>query len=294
MLSACVTATPNPTATDIPTEIPIQPTPDRPIFACDPTQLVKGLRRDRPYYEEMIITQNSFDEAFSMTAWFVDPALDPKASSADLKDQVSLARRHSAELAQDLVLAEPCILSTFNSLTMIAVDPLYYAWYEGAVSTLDMSLSEELSEEDWAALEERFDPGYERGERALEGDPPESPDGSCTWPEARVNLQDIFARARINVSFHYYIEDESSVWVQWDVPPVARNAQQISDSFFEPLTDIDASVSCLYPPFDTLWLIYVSESGDVLWVFAVDGDAVREEDHQDFLDNLELIYPAVE
>ena len=39
-------------------------------------------------------------------------------------------------------------------------------------------------------------------------------------------------------------------------------------------------------------MIYVHQDGLAQWIFAVDGDAVREEDHQEMINNLELIYPA--
>ena len=41
---------------------------------------------------------------------------------------------------------------------------------------------------------------------------------------------------------------------------------------------------------DTLWLFYIRQDGEAQWVFAIDGDAVRAEDHEEFIDNLELIY----
>jgi hypothetical protein len=290
-LAACTTVTPTPTATVIPTETAIPPTPDRPIFPCDSTQLIKDLRESQTSYDEIAISQVGIGGDLSLTAWFVDPELDPQASQADLLVQTSKARRHAVELAQSLALSEPCMLSTFFSVTLIAVDPHYNLWYEGAVNTSALTLSEPLSEEQWLALENEVNLGFMRETKPLDEDLSETPVGSCDWPEARENLEKIFAKARINVSFYYTIGDEHTVWVQWDVPPVALTSQQISDNFFEPLPKIDAAVSCLYPPFDSLWMIYVHQDGEAQWIFAIDGDAVRDEDDLVMLDNLELIYP---
>ena len=58
------------------------------------------------------------------------------------------------------------------------------------------------------------------------------------------------------------------------------------------MRDIVAAASCLHPPFDTLGMIYVHQDGLAQWIFAVDGDAVREDDHQEMINNLELIYPS--
>jgi hypothetical protein len=275
----------------MPTETAIPPTPDRPIFPCDSTQLIKDLRASQTSYEEIAISQVGIGGDLSLTAWFVDPELDPQSKQADLEKQTSIASRHAVELAQALAHSEPCMLSTFYSVTLIVVDPHYNLWYEGAVDTLALTLSEELSEEDWVTLEGRVNIGYIRETKPIEGDPSETPEGSCTWSVARDNLENIFAKARINVSFYYTIAEEGTVWVQWDVPPVALSSQQISDNFFNPLPEIDAAVSCLYPPFDSLWMIYVHQDGEAQWIFAIDGDAVRAEDDLVLLDNLELVYP---
>jgi hypothetical protein len=291
LLSGCSESTPSatpipPTEIVIPTEVS---TPDRPIFACDQTKVVKELRQVLPV-EDMVLTHNNFNDGYYLTAWFVDLEMDPQASSADIQSLTELAVRHSAEVARALVLLDPCILSTFNSLTVIVVDELYNAWYLGSVSSTDLNLKEGFSEADWIELESKFDAGYRRTEKTVDDSIPAA-EGACTWDEARESLESQFAKARVNVSFYFYRQGQSGeVWAQWDIPPVAQSAQEINDGFFDPLPHIDTAVSCLHPPFDTLWMVYVHQDGRAQWIFAVDGDAVRDEDYAVMLENLEPIY----
>lgn len=292
-LAACTT-TPTSTATEVPTAVPTavptQPTSSATITMCDPAKFIDHLREVVPY-EESIVSYNHFNDTANLTAWFVDPVLDPQASDFEAQALAEVTFRHSVEIAHLLAKTEPCVTALFDSVTVIAVDHLYYAWYVGAVPAWQIPISEELSEEERSKLEENFDAGYQRTEKVLEGDLPEVPEGSCSWPEARQSMQQAFTQSQRNLAVYYYIEpNDASVYVQWEIPSAATNSQQILDYFFLPLPYIDRAVSCLYPEFDTLWLFYVRQDGEAQWVFALDGDAVREDDHQVFIDSLELMY----
>jgi hypothetical protein len=288
-LTACAT-TPSPTASEVPTEVPAQPTSDATISLCDPAQFIDVLREAVPY-DESVVGYNHYDDSADLTVWFVDPVLDPQALESEIQGLTELTFRHSVEVANLLATAEPCITALFDSFTVIAVDRLYHAWYVGAIPAFEIPVDEISSEDGWVELEGKFAAGYQRKEKVLDGDPPEIPEESCTWPEARQDLEQTFTQVQKNVAIYYYIEPEdASVYVQWDIPPAAQNAQQILDYFFLPLPYIDSAISCLYPEFDTLWLFYIRPDGEAQWVFAVDGDAVRDDDHQVFIDNLELIY----
>ena len=290
MYVAACTTTPSPTASEAPTEVMAEPTPVGTISMCDPAQFIEALREAVPY-EESVLGYNHYDDSADLTAWFVDPVLDPQASDSEIQDLSELGFHHSVEIAHLLAKTEPCVAALFDSVTVIAVDHLYHAWYVGAVPAWQIPISEVLSEDERTALEENFEAGYQRIESVLDGSSQEIPEGSCGWPEARQDIEQTFTQAQKNVAVYYYIEpDDSSVYVQWDIPPVAQNAQQILDYFFLPLPYIDTAISCLYPEFDTLWLFYIRQDGEAQWVFAVDGDAVRDDDHQVLIDNLELIY----
>jgi hypothetical protein len=288
-LTACATA-PTPMDTEVPTEIPAQPTSAATISLCDPAQFIDLLRQSVPYAES-VVSYNHFNDTANLTAWFVDPALNQQASGSEIQELTELTFRHAVEISHLLAVAEPCVTALFDSLTVIAVDDLYHAWYVGAVPPSRIPIAESLSEDEWVRLEGEFDAGYQRTKEVPEGDPSEVPEGSCAWPEARQNLEQAFTQSQKNGALYYYIEPEdASVYVQWDVPPVASSPQQILDYFFLPLPYIDKAVSCLYPPFDTLWLFYIRQDGEAQWIFAIDGDAVRDDDHQVFIDQMELIY----
>jgi hypothetical protein len=286
-LAACNTA---PTPTEIPTEALAEPTSSATITLCDPAQFIDVLREVVPY-EESVVGYNHYDDSADLTVWFVDPALNPQVSDSEVQDQAELSFHHSVEVVHLMAKTEACVVALFDSVTVIAVDDLYYAWYVGAVPAWKIPISEVLSEDGKTALEGNFVAGYQRTERVLADDSQEIPEGSCTWPEARRDIEQSFTQSQKNVAIYYYIEPgDASVYVQWDVPPVAQDSEQVMDYFFLPLPYIDTAVSCLYPEFDTLWLFYIRQDGEAQWVFAVDGDAVRDDDHQVLIDNLELIY----
>lgn len=95
-----------------------------------------------------------------------------------------------------------------------------------------------------------------------------------------------------NRGHHCYIDNEGgAVWIQWNVPPSAITSEQVIEGFLELIPAIDAAVSCLYPEFTTLWLIYVWLDSQAQLVAAVNGEAVRNENHQIMLDQMEIVYP---
>jgi hypothetical protein len=299
-LTACATTpSPTPIASEVPTsglltEVPSQPSSEATITMCNPTQFIDVLREAMPY-DESSVSFNHYSGSADLTVWFVDPELDPLASDSEIQGLSEMALRHVAEVAHLMAVTESCITALYNSVTVIAVDRLYYAWYVGAVPASEIPIDEISNEDDWLALEGKFDAGYRQTERVLDEEPPKPPEGTCTWPEARQKLEQAFTSAQKNVALYYYIEPmDASVYVQWDIPSVAQDAQQITSYFFLPLPYIDDAVSCLYPEFDTLWLFYVHQDGEAQWAFAVDGDAVRDDDHQVFLDNMEVIYQPTE
>jgi hypothetical protein len=290
VLIASCTTSPTPDATQA--EAPTQPQPT--ITACDPAQFIDVLREGVPY-EESVVSYNYLNETADLTAWFVDPDLDPQARESEIQGLTELAFRHSVEIAHVLASTESCVTALFDSVTVIAVDPLYHAWYVGAVPAFQIPISETLSAGEMSELEANFSAGYQRTERVFESEIPEPPDGSCTWPEARQNIENSIPQSRKNIAIYYTIEPEdASVYVQWTIPPVVQTADQIMEYFFLVLPNIDSAVSCLFPEFDSLWLFYIREDGSAQWVFAVDGDAVRDQDHQVFIENLEPIIQQVE
>jgi len=50
-------------------------------------------------------------------------------------------------------------------------------------------------------------------------------------------------------------------------------------------------LSCLYPAVDSFWTIYVDGAGTTQLVLAVAGDILRESSDEDFINQLEIIYP---
>jgi hypothetical protein len=288
-LTACTTSTPPPTPTPT-AEITAAATPTSPgsSLQCDPDEAIKTLR-EVIAYEDTAISHNSISEATNLTVWFVDPLLDPDVGQGGIDEVANIAARDSAELAQWVSRSDPCIRRLFSGMTLIAVDREFNAWYIGGVIPFQLPEVDELDEEGWKEVEATFSDGYRRD--LPPAVPNEGSEAVCSWPEVSEELAGLFAPARINVSSHYYIDqDGGAIWVQYDVPPYVNNAEELYNAFLAPLSAIDDAVSCLSPPFTTLWVTYVLPDGSVQIITAVNGDAVRDENHDVMIEQMEVIY----
>jgi hypothetical protein len=291
VLSACAgspTPTPTPTVTPEPTPVPTSAPSE---VACDLDGLLKDLRELVPY-KEMVVSHNRFNDNASLNVWFVDPALDPKASASEMEDMVEIAVRHSSEITQAFILHDLCVISSFDNVTVFAVDELYNAWYIGSVSMTRLWSINDSSEALRLEIEALFNEGYRRTEETMVNESPAASTDSCTWAEARQNLEEIFSYFGENFAFYYYMDAAGgSVWAQWVSPPEAETEDEIAGAFYPYLGQVDIYLSCLDSPIQDLWMIYADTVGEVYWIYVVDGDAVRDTDHQVMLDWMELMYP---
>jgi hypothetical protein len=291
ILSGCTqTPTSTPTPTPTPTVAP-EPTSTVSVPTCDLDGLLRDLRELVPY-EEMAVSHNRFNDNTNLNVWFVDLELDPEASESEVEGMVETAIRHSSEIALAFVLQDPCVISSFDNVTSFVVDELYNAWYIGSVSMTGMQSIDEPSEAQRLEIESMFSEAYRRTQETTLEEPPSAATGTCTWPEARQNLDEIFSHFGENFAFYYYVDAEGgSVWAQWVSPPEAETEDEIAGAFYPYLGQVDTYLSCLDSPFQVLWMIYVDTTGEVYWIYAVDGDAVRDDDHQVMLDQIEILYP---
>jgi hypothetical protein len=289
-LSGCArdASSPTPAASDEPATTPapeVSPTPQNPAPTnCDADDLVDSLQ-SLVLYDEFSLSQNVIDEVRNLNLWFVDPALDPLAAGDDVARNLAVARFHAAGASQRLEQGDECVSIVFTGLTSIVVDRDYNVWFSGQVSPGDLPQSADPSDADLEAAGERFVVGYARSEATTSAVRPEPAAGACGWPEARDHLRGHFEPGRQNLAFYMAIDDGGvNVWAQWDGPADA-------DAFFADILALRSELSCLNPPLDTFWGIYVDGSGKTILVVAAPGDAVREADDEGLLSQLEVVYP---
>ena len=293
-LSGCASsAGPSPSvaaATTTPTHAPIStptassPMPD--IADCDPDEIVTSLQSVVPY-AEFSLSQNVIDDVRNLNLWFVDPALDPLGDGDGLAGNLALARFHLASVSHRLKQASECVSLLFTGLTGIVVDRDYNVWFSGQVSPANLPQSSNPSEGDLEAAGDRFVVGYARTQAVSSSGRPAAETGACLWPEVRERLYNHFEPVRQNLAFYLTIDDDGvNVWAQWDGP-------QDADAFFADLLALRTELTCLYPPVDTFWGIYLDGTGRAQVVVAVPGDAVRQADDEGLLTELEVVYPYV-
>lgn len=258
---------------------------------CRADETLIAVREWIPYAETTIIF-NTIDGIRNLNVWFIEPDLDPNATQATVQENAELAIRRSAGLALELNSVRPCIEQLFHGVTLFAVDTNYNAWYIVGIAPSNIPDGSSLSEEDLAAVIENFNEGYLRVEAPDIFGSEQSSSASCTWPGVQADLREVLDFSVASEGSYYYIDNEGgAIWIQWTVPSLATNVSQIEEGFFTLLPAIDEAVSCLAPPFKTLWLLYVFTDGRAQLVAAIDGAAVTDEHHQMMIDLMEVVFP---
>ncbi len=239
-------------------------------------------------YAQASVSHHFLSGVHNLTVWFVDPDLDPLATGDQIAENADEALWHAAQLSQRLFAADECVPILFEGITTIVVDRDYNQWFLGQVPTNRLSGSPDPTDEEIQQARQAFTQGYLRSEPTGSAGRTPAPAGSCTWVQAGARLQSHFDPARQNVAFYLVIDDKGvGVWTQWDGLPDV-------DAFLADLLTVRGELPCLYPPLDTLWVIYVDGLGVAEWVFAADGEAVRDPADQAFVDRLEIIYPPLQ
>ncbi len=255
-----------------------------------PEPTVAALRERTPY-EEAELSQNGIDGVSNLTVWFVEPELNPKPGPGEVARNAKVASERSAVLVQRLNASEPCVDRLFDAITLIAVDSAYNAWLIVGITPSQLPAGSSPSNQELVMLQENFNIGYARSTAPQPFEPEGQGQDTCTWPEVREVLANLMDSAYPSRGYHYYIDDEGgAIWIQWNIPASTTTADEVREGFLAPLFRIDEAVSCLQPEFKTLWLIYVWPTGEAYLIAAVDGEAVRDQNHQRMIDLLEIVY----
>jgi len=269
-----------PTPTIVPTMGPA-PTPDTGCVADEVLVVLKPLVP----YAQASVSHHTLSDVHNLTVWFVDPDLDPLASGDQIAENADQALWHAAQLTQRLFAADDCVPVLFEGITTIIVDRDYNQWFLGQILTSGLSGSPDPTDEEIEQARQAFTQGYLRSQPTGSADRMAAPADSCSWVQARARLQSHFDPARQNVAFYFVIDDEGvGVWTQWDGLPDI-------DAFLADLMSVRGELPCLYPPLDTLWVIYVDGLGVAKWIFAAPGEAVRDPSDEAFVGQLQMVYP---
>lgn len=292
-LGACAggpaSSVPTPTVTVVPFSTPTGLGTEAPGQAaapeCNPNDGVDALGPLVPY-DEFSLSQNTIEGVRNLNLWFVDPGLDPLASGGAIEENVSVARLHATRLAHLLNQGDGCVASVFQGITALAVDRDYNAWFTGQIVPGNLPQAADPTDGDLEAAAETFTAGYTRTSETLSASRPAAEPGSCLWPEVRESLLSHFGDGRQNLAFYISVDDDGvNVWGQWDGPADF-------DILQGNLLSLRAELGCLHPPLDTFWTVYVDGTGATQLVLAVAGDAVRASTDEEFIDQLEIIYPS--
>jgi hypothetical protein len=251
---------------------------------CEPNDIVDALEPLVPY-EEFSLSQNSLEGVRNLNIWFVDPELDPGASGGAIGENVSVARLDATRLAHLLNQGSGCVSTAFEGITALVVDRDYNSWFTGHIVPASLPQGEDPSNSDFETAAGTFTVGYSRISETTSSTRPSAEPGACLWPEARERLLGHFDEGRRNLAFYISIDDEGvNVWGQWDGPPEF-------DVLQADLLALRAGLGCLYPAVDSFWTVYVDGTGTTQLVLAVAGDVIREASDEDFINQLEIIYP---
>ncbi len=293
-LAACAArptaSEPTPTVTVVPFHTPslsATPAPEGvPVPGCGPNDVVDALAPFVPY-EEFSLSQNAIEGVRNLNIWFVDPALDPLASGGAVSENANAARLDAARLAHLLNQGSECVSAVFEGITAQAVDRDYNAWFTGHIVPSSLPQGEDPSDGDFETAAGTFTVGYNRSTETASSSRPSAEPEACLWPEARERLIGHFGDGRPNLGFYISIDDHGvNVWGQWDGPPDFAILQA-------DLLALRAELGCLYPAVDSFWTIYVDGTGVTQLVLAVAGDVIRESSDEDFINQLEIIYPRM-
>ncbi|MEN6435937.1 MAG: hypothetical protein ABFD58_08980 [Anaerolineaceae bacterium] len=269
MLTSCLVVTEStPTVTSIPTDTPVPTSTPLPTNTPSPTitltqtatqdcsvgNTIENLRRIIPY-ETYYLSYYSFMGVRFLLYWMVDPAIDPMASTVELKNNFNLGVKHSMELAQKMIREDACIPYLFDVVNPVVVDKYYNGWFSGVFNIKDIPLSE-LTESDITKLMEfAIDKGM--WQRTAITKVREIPSDSCTWNEVLGNVSRHFYNEN-NLTFYSLVADNLGVTFT-----VQTQARDDVDSIVAYM-NVAREVTCLKPAVEVIIIVLVDETGEYM------------------------------
>ena len=227
-LSACGTAGTAPapaTLTSAPTWTPttaiistatLEPTkPPEPTLGndCTLSQTLQEVRNLIPY-GEYAVHQNQIGGLSTLAVWFVDPALDTYANTANLSAGLDRARQDAAELTDRIRNGSRCVEGLFDKINPIVVDSSYSGWLSAEITVQDVPQEGDAVADRIDQIAGQFVEGY-----VIDALPAAYRPGVCSWAEAEKRLWAHFSADRPNVAFYFVVDTNGpNVWTQWDGP----------------------------------------------------------------------------
>lgn len=243
------TATPTCTQTNTKT---ITPTHDSHNSACDHDNVLLNLK-SVPKYSEFEIGFNVVNDISTLFVWFVDPAINQNATADSVFDNFVIAADDAVALSIELLKSSDCVDELFTYVNPIVVDQNYNGWFSANIPI--SALNEYIAG--------RKDTGYVI-DALQEGaffrhEPPQptspGPESSCTWSEARDNIQEHFDPNRQNVNFYLVKQEsgETNLFAQWDGPG--------DETSIAAMFNVAMEIDCLHPSVDIMIITFVDMDG---------------------------------
>jgi len=247
---------------------------------CDADQTIRNLKSKIPYSESVVLYNKMYRTSL-LVLWFVDPEINPTSQESEVTKNAKLAIRDAILQSQRLNAEDGCVSRLFDEIYVIIVDKNYNGWFSGQIRIADLPATVPADEKQLDEIAKAYRTTYLREEVAANLDP--LPGNSCTWVDAKQNIQNHFSSERENVDF-YLIVDESGVqvWTQWD-----SELDLLQSNLPTSLLNITAEIDCLFPQPYIIFFQVVDKTGQTLiigsWYWS---DAKKQDMSQIDLDYL--------
>lgn len=235
--------------------------------------------------EEFEIYYNEVQSTKSLTAWLVDPSINPVATAAQVKDNLKLAYTHAAQWVLLAKQTAPCIDRLFGTINVIVTDRAHNDWFTGEIlpaqvpaasnfgTSSAIGAASTIGAETRDAVIRGFAVGYFR--QTAPGILPAAPAASCTWQQARAQIGTYFDNTRKNLAFTFTVDDLGAiVWAQWVSAGSQANVSTI--------LNLAKEVKCIYPAVDQFNVIIVDAEGVVLLIGSLPKDGIQNLDINKF------------
>jgi hypothetical protein len=260
--------------------------PVSPQIGCTAENVVQSLRRDFPT-DEASISHHRVLDVTALEVWFVDPELDPGAIGDAIQTQAQLATDQAIMATSWILRSQSCASELFERINVTVVDRDYQLRFSGTAGFRELAAAHEPSGEHLERMVETFTIealSSDTATRTSASTPPEA----CTWSEARSWWISQFDIDLSTVAFYVLVDGQGTdVWAQWQGP----NPRLVSGPFLSGLIDVGSQLGCLYPPLDTMWVVYVDWEGTAQTVGRLMGSALDPADPRSIIEGFETLYP---
>jgi hypothetical protein len=255
-------------------------------ISCTADGIVQALRQDFPFGEASV-SHNRVLDVTALVVWFVDPELDTGEVSDAIQAQAQLARDQAILITSWILRSQRCAADLFERINVMVVDRDYQLRFSGTAGFRELAATLQPNGERLESLVGVFTIealSMASATRTGAVVPPEA----CTWREARSRWMSQFDADLSTVAFYVSVDEQGTdVWAQWQGP----NPRLVPAEFLSGLIYVGSQLGCLYPPLDTMWVVYVDWEGTAQTVGRLMGSALESADPRSIIEEFVMLYP---